>query len=249
MTNRPIIGLTADLAGDRYAVGRGYADLVEAAGGVAVILPCQGSKVDAHIELCDGFILTGGDDPDMAQWGQAMHPKARALHPERQAYETLLLAALDHHNSIPVLGVCLGMQLMGLHAGGALDQHLPDTLATAGEHWNRGEHLVSGSLGNGMVHSHHRQALTNAGALQVLARAHDGVIEAVADSRKRFHLGVQWHPERTREDALGRALIESLVKAARDPHHRLELASDDLELRDRPQPHAASERYEVQTRG
>ena len=48
---------------------------------------------------------------------------------------------------IPIFGVCLGMQLMTLHRGGRLDQHLPDGLATAEHHWGRVRHRIDGALG------------------------------------------------------------------------------------------------------
>jgi putative glutamine amidotransferase len=121
---------------------------------------------------------------------------------------------------MPVLGVCLGMQLMGLHAGGALDQHLPDSLPSAAMHWDEGSHEIECELGTGIVYSHHRQALTDAGALQVIARARDGVIEAVqradrGSGRAGMYLGVQWHPERTENESLGVDLFARLVREAR----------------------------------
>jgi putative glutamine amidotransferase len=107
------------------------------------------------------------------------------------------------------------MQLMGLHAGGALDQHLPDSLKTAADHWDHHDHPVEGELGSGNVHSHHRQALTDAGALRVVARAPDGVIEAVRADDRPFYLGVQWHPERTDDSKLGPGIFKELMAAAR----------------------------------
>jgi putative glutamine amidotransferase len=144
-----------------------------------------------------------------------MHHKATPLHPERQAFEIALLEALDRMPRKPALGVCLGMQLMGLHAGGTLDQYLPDTLATAADHWDRRAHAIEGELGQGVVHSHHRQALRDAGSLRVIATAPDGVIEAVRrEDRPAMYLGVQWHPERTDDQRLGYALFEQLVREA-----------------------------------
>jgi putative glutamine amidotransferase len=106
---------------------------------------------------------------------------------------------------------------MALHAGGVLDQHLPDTLATAADHWERTEHAVDGLLGTGQVHSHHRQAITDPGRMRIVARAHDGVIEAVdlpPEETRSLYLGVQWHPERTADEHLGRDIIWRLVDAA-----------------------------------
>ena len=43
----------------------------------------------------------------------------------------------------------------------------------------------------------------------------DDVIEAVRCPRRPFYLGVQWHPERTEDEAMGVALVRGLVEAAR----------------------------------
>ena len=46
------------------------------------------------------------------------------------------------------------------------------------------------------VNSAHHQAVKEPGAgLVIDARAMDGVIEGIEDARRRFCLGVQWHPE------------------------------------------------------
>ena len=217
MTDKPpIIGITADISSEKFQVGTLYARMIERAGGVPVILPCVSALADELLALCQGVVLSGGDDPIMTGWGLATHPKARPVHPDRQAFELALLAALDAQPAKPALGVCLGMQLMGLHAGGALDQHLPDSLASAAMHWDQGSHSIDGELGHGVVHSHHRQALTDGGSLTIVARAPDGVIEAVQRfDRPAMYLGVQWHPERTEEKQLGFSLFDRLVREAR----------------------------------
>lgn len=215
-SHRPVIGVTADLNADRATVGVAYARMLDRAGALPVILPCLPDRVDELLDLCDGIVLSGGDDPIMTHWGVPMHPKATPLDATRQAFELALLAALDRDPRKPVLGVCLGMQLMGLHGGGTLDQHLPDTLATADLHWDKRAHAIEGELGAGVVHSHHRQALSDAGSLRIIARAPDGVIEAVRrDDRPAMYLGVQWHPERTEDERLGFALFQQLVDDAR----------------------------------
>lgn len=213
-TSGPVIGITADLADDRYRVSRAYADLIERAGGVPIVLPPRPGSGPAILNLCDGFVLTGGDDPSMECFGEPTHPRATPVHPDRQSFELELLALLAPRDA-PLLGVCLGMQLMGLAAGGRLDQHLPDSLDSAALHWDHGAHDVAGTLGTGTVHSHHRQALTDAGSLDVIATAADGVIEAIRDSGRPFRVGVQWHPERTDTPALGSDLFRDLVSAAR----------------------------------
>jgi len=210
----PRIGITTDLHDGRCRVGRTYGEHVVAAGGTPVLLMPDHALAGVYLDLCDGFILTGGDDPIMGDFGEAMHRKVTPVDPARQRFELKLLRLLDDRPDVPVLGVCLGMQYMALHAGGRLNQFLPDTHQTAGDHWDRREHAITGALGEGHVHSHHRQAMASVGSLDVLATAHDGVIEAVGDDRRAFYMGVQWHPERTEDHRFSAALFHRLVDVA-----------------------------------
>ncbi|MHC4218499.1 MAG: gamma-glutamyl-gamma-aminobutyrate hydrolase family protein [Planctomycetota bacterium] len=207
----PLIGITCDLDDDGYRVRPGYVELVREAGGVPVLLPCEPTQASEYVQRCDGLVLSGGDDPIMERWQVTTHPQAKPIHPRRQDFELALLEALDDCADRPVLGVCLGMQLMTLYRGGGLDQYLADTLPTARRHWPRADHEIDGPLGEGIVHSHHRQAVTDPGSLCVVARAADGVIEAVRDETRRFYVGVQWHPERTADERLGAGLFRELV--------------------------------------
>ena len=212
--SRPRIALTAHLEDGRTQLRDAYLDAVVQAGGLPLILAPQPGMAATALDHVDGVIMTGGDDPDMRLFGEPLHPKATLIDPRRQTFEMELLEALDAREDLPVLAICLGMQLMGLHAGGKLDQYLPDHLPTAEEHWNGALHTVSGTLGSGYVHSHHRQALCDAGRLLVTATSPDGVIEAIKDPLVPFRVGVQWHPERTPDPLLGAGLFEALIHAA-----------------------------------
>ncbi len=213
----PRIGITSDFDGERCIVAIHTARRVERAGGLPVHLPCLPSVAATCADRLDGFVFTGGDDPIMERWGVPTHSKARPVHPDRQAFELALLEALIAHRERPVLGICLGMQMMSLHAGGRMDQHMPDTdAARAARHWGRLIHRVTGDLGWGAfeapVQSHHRQAIVDAGRLSVCGMSDDGVIEAVRDPARPFYLGVQWHPERTDDHAGGQAIFEQFMR-------------------------------------
>lgn len=212
---RPLIGITADLEGPQCTLRLAYAEHVWAAGGLPVVLPPVPGAASEALARLDGLVLTGGDDPDMTAFGEAVHAEAKLMRPERQAAEMALLDALDGQRDFPVLGICLGMQLMGLHAGAQLEQHLPDVLATAADHRDDRLHWVDGDLGKGQVCSRHHQALATSGRLDVVARARDGVIEAVRDGSRPFYLGVQWHPERTEDSELGPGVFRRLVAYCR----------------------------------
>jgi putative glutamine amidotransferase len=111
---------------------------------------------------------------------------------------------------------------MTVHAGGRLEQHLPDEV---GHERHRpapgvfGEHevvlaegsTVGAALGvSATVKSYHHQGVADAGSLTVTGRADDGTIEAVEVPDKSFAVGVLWHPEAGDD---GR-LFEALVSAA-----------------------------------
>ena len=179
--------------------------------------------VDAYLDLCDGLILTGGVDPDTTPFGQRLHAKARVMDPIRQRFETALLDA-GRQRDTPVLGVCLGMQLLALHAGGTLNQYMPDTMSAEAValHINNNRHAVrilakdsplGGSIGYEVVVSSHRQCVADPGAMRVIATAPDGVIEAIDAPARRFCVGVQWHPERGEDGPLNRGLIRRFVQA------------------------------------
>lgn len=218
MTAGPRIGITCDGDDDRYFSRRPYADAVAHCGGTPLLLPHRIERIEAYLECCDGVILTGGDDPRTETWGVPTHPAATPVHPSRQAFEVALIDALARRPEFPVLGICLGMQYMALCAGGTLDQHLPERCATHARHWNRTVHPVRVDFGAGVldgpVLSHHRQAVIDPGALRVVGRAEDGVVEALSDPDRGFYLGVQWHPERTADPRLGEGVIRALIDAA-----------------------------------
>lgn len=227
---RPLIGITANVDDDRVSLARNYDTAIREAGGTPVLLPpprgasLGGTQRGLPSEIAravaaewltrlDGVVMTGGADPIMEAFGGVTHEKASTMHPDRQASELALLEALDALASTPLLGICLGMQLMALHAGGAMDQHLPDAWPTASDHQNDKTHLVEGDVGRGVVTSQHRQAVIASGRLVVVGRSHDGLIEAISDPSRPFYLGVQWHPERTPSGSLGPELFRRLVIA------------------------------------
>lgn len=225
---RPLVGITADLTdhanGLRVFTYQNYAAAIDAAGGTPVLLPPIAETASDLAARLDAFVFTGGDDPFTEPFGEPTDPRVTPVHPERQRFESALLRAIiEHAPDTPVLGVCLGMQMQALVAGGRLDQFMPDTLATHADHWEHhhtvlptpaAEHLPPALRFRGTVRSKHHQAVADPGTLTVIATAPDGTIEAICDPARRFWVGVQWHPERTDRDAVGQTLYQELVCAA-----------------------------------
>jgi putative glutamine amidotransferase len=219
MKKRPLIGLSADFVDNYARLRRTYLDMVEAAGGIPVMLPPKAALREEMLDRVDGVIMTGGDDIDVSRFGIALHPKAECMPADRQDAEFALLKALDARPDKPVLGICLGMQLMGFHRGATLIQHLPDVIPDGERHRNDAIHAVETERGSplhaGLVRSWHHQAITDVKGFDIIARSDDGVVEGIIDPKRRFYLGVQWHPERTEATETGLGVVRTLIEHAR----------------------------------
>ncbi|MBM4043027.1 MAG: gamma-glutamyl-gamma-aminobutyrate hydrolase family protein [Planctomycetes bacterium] len=232
----PRIGLNCDLtaaSGTEIAkVNWNYAASVLDAGGLPLLFPpVEESSVADLLDIVDGLVLTGGRDYDPAVYGEPRHPATELLDPRRAAFDVALArAALAR--GLPILGICGGAQLVNIALGGTLIQHVPDAFGTAINHtWGAGaepfhevdieaDSRLAAIIGAGRlrVNSSHHQAVGRLGnGLRIVARAPDGVVEAIEGTGNCFLLGVQWHPERmpSRPDQM--ALFSALVRAANGP--------------------------------
>jgi putative glutamine amidotransferase len=239
----PVIGLSTALERARWGpwdtaahvLARSYADQVQGAGGIAVLLPPDPRASDdpePWLELVDGLIITGGADVDPAAYGAEPHPRTKGTVPERDAFE-IALARRAMERDVPLLAVCRGMQVMNVARGGTLIQHLPDDVGhedhrrTMGS-FDNADHdvrLQSGSLAARVagetVHStksHHHQGVARIGeGLEVTGWATiDDLPETIEDPACRFALGVQWHPEADGDSPLIPALVdEARTRAVR----------------------------------
>lgn len=190
-----------DLDMDLYFAdyGRGVIE----AGGLPVNLPID-VDVEAVAQRLDGILLTGGTDIDPARYGAEPHPELQATETERDDLELRLLAcALDRE--IPVLGICRGIQLVNVHLGGTLHQHVPDhsRFDVAADTEVHDVTMAPGSVLANLygdrrpVNSLHHQTVASVGdGLRVTATADDGTVEGLelGDSL----VAVQWHPEMMR---------------------------------------------------
>ena len=210
----PLIGVTCDLLPARgetkLTAYERYVTSLRNAGALAVLLPPITAEADAHLDLVDGLLFTGGDDLDPTLWGGVPGPTYLPSDPRRTEYElALVMGAIERDT--PMLGICLGLQLLNVACGGSLRADLPigdvrHIDAELGLALRHDVDVMKGSVlagamgipggGRLSVNSSHNNAPDGLGErLRASALSLDGLIEAVEHREQRFCVGVQWHVE------------------------------------------------------
>ncbi len=235
---KPRIGITccidaleqpAGTVRQRLRLNLPYIDAVAAAGGLPVPLPAMpdADLIAEQIAMIDGLLVTGGLDVPPARYWRPRHPKTVPICDRRADFDLAVFAEADK-NGLPILGICLGHQIINVARGGTLIQHLADFQREAEIcHSNGGDyprHVVrtqAGSLLRRIIpeetvqaNSSHHQAIEQIGTgLVATAWAPDGIIEGIEDPSRPFLLGVQWHPEVIVDEPAHAALFSALVGA------------------------------------
>ena len=218
---QPVIGITGNYTEQACKIAEGYYKSVVAAGGVPVIIPPVSDPDVILNTLCrlDGLILSGGGDHNPLWVGEQPSPKLGDVCGERDLPE-LLITQLAYNRQLPILGICRGIQTLAVALGGHVAQDIGDIQEV--KHSQSADrttptHTVTieqdstlyrlyqesslpSSLeetgGRLFVNSFHHQAVSDAGPkFRVVARATDGIIEAIESAEHKSILGVQWHPE------------------------------------------------------
>ncbi|MBB5645570.1 gamma-glutamyl-gamma-aminobutyrate hydrolase family protein [Pedobacter cryoconitis] len=170
------------------------------------------------IELCAGFLLTGGIDVTPSFYGGALEYPGQPdiFLPERDEFEKLIY---DYSQAlkIPVLGICRGMQYINILEGGKVLEDIgsanlihkketEDKVHYVNIGHNSMLYAIIGSE-NGIVNSAHHQGVNGYSLSKNLiancyADSPDQLIEGLEfkdKTDKSFMLAVQWHPERMKE--------------------------------------------------
>ena len=100
-----------------------YARAIEAAGLTPLL---EEAAPGITLGSCCGLLLTGGGDVDPALYGETALPETQAPDADRDTVESALIEEALARD-LPLLAICRGMQLLNVHLGGSLVQHLPNT--------------------------------------------------------------------------------------------------------------------------
>ena len=220
-----------------------YKSVVAAGAVPLIIPPVADKDVIINtLERIDGLILSGGGDINPLWAGEEPSPLLHGINKERDLPE-LLIARLAYNRQIPMLGICRGIQTLAVAFGGKVAQDISeergkrkverDVKHSQDADRSESTHSVAVEKGSVLfeiynnspssfhlppstlyVNSFHHQAVIEPGdKFRVVAKAPDGIIEAMESSEYKSILGVQWHPECLEE---GLPLFQWLVGEAAD---------------------------------
>ena len=219
-----------------WVMSQRYILTLTAAGAIPWMIPLvDDATLRGVYEELDAVFLPGGADIDPRTYGAEPHPLCDKTDRERDRVE-VSLASWALAEDKPVLGVCRGMQLINVAAGGSLYQDLAEELPGSIKHdyfpfsgqgyardfLAHDVSVVAGSrlaqlVGAGplRVNSMHHQGVKELGrGLVATAEAPDGLIEALEGNDDGYLVAVQWHPEAlTDNDARTRSLFADFIDA------------------------------------
>lgn len=219
--SKPIIGIAGSMyveekpsfAGDYYDYNNNhYSQCIAKAGGIPIYLPVINhiDIIKEQLSLCDGLLFPGGADINPLIYNELPRPLLGRCNDLIDSYQ-INLAKLAFSTNYPCLGICRGMQLINIAAGGTLYQDISYATKTPLLHMQNGylgdkchpitinnDSLLNSMLGNKyLVNSGHHQCVNTVSSdFKITAKSPDGIIEAIENtSSSKLIFGVQWHPE------------------------------------------------------
>ncbi|MCY4152193.1 MAG: gamma-glutamyl-gamma-aminobutyrate hydrolase family protein [Aestuariivita sp.] len=242
---RPVVGIIGNmyLIDGQYAVHAAGLTNSEAVASVTdclpMLVPADPSvmPVDELIEICDGFLLTGGR-PNIhpEEYGEVATKEYGEFDRARDALTLPLIRSCVERGQ-PFLGICRGFQEVNVAMGGTLYPEIRDLPGrmnhrmppdgTLNEKFALRHKVIlkEGSIFHRLfgarevtTNTLHGQGIKKPGKrIIVEGHASDGTPEAIRVAQAPgFTLSVQWHPEwNASRDAVSRPLFEAFGDAVR----------------------------------
>lgn len=207
LKNKPVIGImptsnylqTDDPFKDTYRYGNNYIKKIVDNGGIPYLIPYVDDKIiEETLEICDGLLLPGGN---------------------RVVNSNFDVIDYFYNSNKPILGICLGMQTIGMYSVNIENTKLKrilEKIDNGVDHWpvelcrdnvDTLAHKVIIDKNSKLyeifkveemeVNSVHKMTITEVGSkFKVSIKSSDGLIEGIEyDGDDKYIIGVQFHPE------------------------------------------------------
>ena len=178
-----------------------------------IMLTLNNPNVEEVLDLCDGFLITGGSDMDPKHYGETNEGLSQGVSEELDTLDKIVVEYAVKHKK-PLLGICRGCQSINVVLGGSLHQHIGT------DHKGKSfDHTVVTTPNdvlkfeeNIITNSYHHQAVNKvAPGLQVIARHTDGTIEALVHESLPI-IAIQWHPEKFDNDPVSKIIFDKFFE-------------------------------------
>lgn len=180
-------------------VNEQYIDYVKIANLTPIILPMI-DEIDELLEMCDAFLVTGGDDLDSLWYNEPRSPQLGNFDLCMDKHDKKVIE-YAYNNNKPLLGICRGLQAVNVFLGGTLIQHIEDDSHKRIKNNVPFEVINNGSIfdkvytNDSTINSYHHQAIKDLAPELIVCGYSNNMIEAIIHKEKPI-IAVQWHPEK-----------------------------------------------------
>lgn len=221
----PVIAIIGAVDDDKtITLQNAYTRAIENAGAIPVVIPYTAKEetLDFYAERCDGVLFSGGCDIEPKKFGEETKEACGKIQLYRDELELNFFKRIFELKK-PIMGICRGAQLINVALGGNLYQDIPTEYPTETVHRQTGDKtlpshqavVIDGTPLMALVakermtaNTFHHQAIKELGnALKIMAKADDGITEAVYYDGDRYIRAYQWHPERLAQNYDDNALL------------------------------------------
>lgn len=184
-------------------VNENYIEYVKLAGFTPIILPLQ-PNIDDLLELCDAFLITGGDDLHSKWYNEELSSKAGTIYLEMDEMDKYVIE-YGCKSKKPILGICRGLQAINVFMGGSLVQHIEDDShkkISSNVEFNvvHNDSIFDRVYNdNSKINSYHHQCIKDLAPNFDICGYSNGCIEAICHNKLPI-IAVQWHPEKIMDD-------------------------------------------------
>lgn len=165
-----------------------------------IMLTLDNPQLEEVLDLCDGFLITGGSDIDPHYFGEENNGESKSvdIHLDELDRQVVEYAVKKHK---PLIGVCRGHQAINVFLGGSLYQDIGKSHENTTHQVKATKNRLINFPEEFTANSYHHQALKKiADGLEVIALSvSDEIVEAVVHKELPI-MSTQWHPEMLPDD-------------------------------------------------